>query len=203
MWLRWEIVFTSQQVSKSEPGDASILRASIILIRSGVPHGVRCYGSQDAELIWVHDGVEKKGAAVYFTGPGPFPQTDEIRVVTLKDLEPEYTGFKAKEPEFIRWYMSYVTREDLVQSPITVQSKNVQISLLAIEPAQKEIPFSSETDELYVVLSGKVIVNHGPQKGAVLDKLDGAFFGHGELHAVRNWGSEIAYIVTVKTLRGL
>lgn len=170
----------------------------------GVPHGVRCYGDEDAELIWIHDGVEKKGAAVYFTGPGPFPQTDEIRVVPFKDLEPNYSASKAKEPEFMRWNISYVGGTGMQEnhSPaLAVQSQNIHIGMLALAPAQKEVPFSSQEEETYILLQGEAIVNHGRAKGKSLERLDGMFYGSGETHAIRNYGCETAYVLTVKSFR--
>jgi mannose-6-phosphate isomerase-like protein (cupin superfamily) len=155
-------------------------------------------------LIWIHDGIERKGAVTYFTGSGPHPQNDEIQIISHKDLEPNYSAPRSKEPEFMRWNVSYVGASSGSLNHNSTQakeSKHIHIGMLALDPAQKEVPYISETEEVYIVLSGHVIVSAGSEKGRELERLDGLIFHPGEVHALRNYGRETTYILTIKSLR--
>ncbi|KAH4016014.1 hypothetical protein HBI92_030420 [Parastagonospora nodorum] len=172
-----------------------------VYIPAGVPHGVRCYGSEDAELIWIHDNIERKDAVTYFTGPGPYPQSDDIKVIRYKDLEPSYDAPRCKEPEFMRWNISYVggphgfTNHNPEQAAL---SRSIHIGVLALDPAQKEVPFSADEDELYILLDHEVVVSAGSEQGRSLERLDGVFFRRGEMRAVRNYGRKTVNFLTVR-----
>ncbi|KAJ5772698.1 hypothetical protein N7520_003227 [Penicillium odoratum] len=79
-------------------------------IPAGVSHGGRNCGTEDCDLIWVHDGIEKIGTSTYIIeGEQPDkPQVDEITIIPFADLEPNYSLPRAKEIEFMRWVVNWV-----------------------------------------------------------------------------------------------
>jgi len=166
----------------------------------GVPHGVRCYGNEDAELIWLHDGVEIKGAVKYFEGPGPFPQDDDIRIVKGDSLSPNWSCPKAKEPEFMRWLVDYVAGQHGYENynPMeSVHTTQIRISMKHILPWQREVPYESDDHEISVVLSGKPIVSYGKRKGLQLGRLDAIYYRDGASRGLKNHCNTTARILTV------
>lgn len=59
-----------------------------LYIPAGVPHAVRAIGSEDLELIWIHDGIERHDVSVYLEGDGPFPSEREVVLIPYRDLRP-------------------------------------------------------------------------------------------------------------------
>lgn len=165
-----------------------------------MPHGVRCYGSEDAELIWVHDGVEPKGSSVYLHGPGPFPQDDDITLIRYNGLEPDWSLPRAKEPEFMRWRTTYVggnTGFENYNPDLSVTNDNIYIGLHTLLPAQKDVPYETDQGEIRVVLDGKVVISEGSMKGTELQHLDSAFFHSGQSVSLRNHGKASARMLVV------
>ena len=167
---------------------------------SGVPHGVRCYGNENAELIWIHDGIELKGSAVYFEGPGPFHQEDDIRIIKDLSLVPDWSSPKAKEPEFMRWLTTYVGGHAGHENhnPFeAISSDQIYIGIKTLLPWQREVPYEAEDPELCVVLSGKAVVAHGKCKALELGRLDGIYQKDRSLRALRNHSDTSVRILTV------
>ena len=48
-------------------------------IPAGCPHGVRNCGLQDVILIWVHDGIERDGIAIYYADDHEFTNAPPIQ----------------------------------------------------------------------------------------------------------------------------
>lgn len=72
-----------------------------IYIPASVPHGIRCYGDEPVDLIWIHDAIERKGISVYWNERMRNPQDeskDEIKGVPFKDLEPSWAAGHAENP---------------------------------------------------------------------------------------------------------
>ncbi|GAB7356246.1 hypothetical protein MBLNU459_g7060t1 [Dothideomycetes sp. NU459] len=173
-----------------------------IYIPAGVPHGVRNCGTEDCELIWVHDGIEKIGTSVYYmdgivTGP---PQVEEISVINFKNLEPSYEAHRAKEVGLMRWLVNWVAGPDGYENyngNIAALSDKVAIGMTVIPPAQKQLPQVRKDAELYVVVSGKALVKV-EEKNEELHKLDGIYIPAGNSHAIRNHGNEPVCLIWVQ-----
>ncbi|MCJ1301263.1 hypothetical protein MMC08_004062 [Hypocenomyce scalaris] len=174
-----------------------------IYIPKGVPHGVRNCGTEDVELIWIHDGVEKKGASTYFLDgvvPADYKSPGEVSLVRYKDLEPSYAAFGAKEPPHLRWAINWVAGGDGYENfskGFAVTSDQVSVGLSVIGPGHKNVPHEHETAEVYVILKGKAMLNLGPGKNFEVDRLDGAYMPAGEIHSIRNHGHEPLYLMWV------
>jgi len=172
-----------------------------IYIPAGVPHGVRNCGTEDCELIWVHDGIEKIGTSVYYfdgvvTGP---PQVEEISVINFIDLEPSYSVHRAKEIEYMRWVINWVgglSGYENHNRGIAAESEKVAIGMTVLQPGQKVFPHAHEDAEIYVVLRGKGLINlgHGNQE---IQRLDGVYLPSCFEHGFRNHGEDPLYLMWV------
>ena len=67
-----------------------------LYVPAGVPHGVRTVGDMDLELIWLHDAIERNGVSTYQNASGPFPSKDEVKLVSLAYLVPDWGAKDAK-----------------------------------------------------------------------------------------------------------
>jgi mannose-6-phosphate isomerase-like protein (cupin superfamily) len=82
-------------------------------IPAGCPHGVRNCGLQDVILIWVHDGIERDGIAIYYADDHEFTNAPPIQLVRFGDLEPDWSDPGARTPGTMRWSVNWVgDRED-------------------------------------------------------------------------------------------
>lgn len=185
-------------------GNNHITRAGpldCMYIPAGVPHGVRNCGTEDCDLIWVHDGIEKIGTSVYFMdGQVPdTPQVDEISIVPFSSLEPNYGLPRAKEIEFMRWVVNWVGGPqgyDNFNRPVAMASERVAIGMTVLLPGQKTVPHCLPAGEVYVVMRGKALLNLG-EGNREITKLDGAYVAGGQVHSVRNHGDEPVHIMWV------
>jgi mannose-6-phosphate isomerase-like protein (cupin superfamily) len=182
------------QTHRAGPGDC-------MYIPKGVPHGVRNCGTEDCDLIWVHDGIEKIGTSVYYmdgivTGP---PQVEDISIIYYKDLEPSYAAHRAKEIGCMRSIVSWVAGPDGHENfnrGVATESDKVAIGMTVLQPAQKSVPHTHENAEVYVVMSGKAVINLG-KGNEEINKLDGVYIPAGNVHSVRNHGHEPLCIMWV------
>lgn len=170
-------------------------------IPAGVPHGVRNCGTEDCDLIWVHDGIEKIGTSVYFMdGQVPdTPQVGEISIIPFTSLDPSYGLPRAKEIEFMRWVVNWVGGPqgcDNFNRTVATESDRVAIGMTVLLPGQKSVPHSLKDGEVYVVMRGKALLNSG-EGSREINKLDGAYITPGEVHSVRNHGEEPLYLMWV------
>jgi mannose-6-phosphate isomerase-like protein (cupin superfamily) len=170
-------------------------------IPAGVPHGVRNCGTEDCDLIWIHDGIEKIGTSVYIWDGETvdIPQVDEISIIPFKELEPSYNLPRAKEIEFMRWVVNWVGGPegyDNFNQPVARQSEKVAIGMTVLLPGQKSLPYCLPDGEVYVVMRGKAVLNIEGEKEEIT-KLDGAYVAAGQTHSVRNHGEEPLYLMWV------
>jgi mannose-6-phosphate isomerase-like protein (cupin superfamily) len=149
----------------------------------------------------VHDGIEKIGTSVYYmdgivTGP---PQVDDITIVNFLDLEPSYASHRAKEIGHMRWSISWVAGPDGHENfnpGFASISDKVAIGMTVLQPGQKSVPHAHGDAEVYVVMSGKGVINLGDGNKEIT-KLDGVFIPPGNIHGVRNHGEEPLYLMWV------
>lgn len=172
----------------------------LLYIPPGVPHGVRNSGTEDLELIWIHDKLERGGAATYYLD-GVVTQSHPGKVELIKhaDLEPSWGLPAAKQPGFMRFVVNWVGGgEGFINYNVAraVKSENVAIGLMCIPAGNKEVPTTRPSAEAYVVVRGKVLaeLSHGKQE---LKRLDAIYLPPGDFKGVRNHGDEDAYIVWV------
>ncbi|KAE8331439.1 RmlC-like cupin domain-containing protein [Aspergillus sergii] len=170
-------------------------------IPAGVPHGVRNCGTEDVDLIWVHDGIEKVGTSVYlWDGQAPdTPQVGDISIIPFKTLQPSYDLPRAREIEFMRWVVNWVGGPegyDNFNRPVAFESDKVAIGMTFLQPGQKSVPHRLLDGEVYVVMQGKAILNLG-SRNLEISKLDGAYIAPGQVHSVRNHGEHPLYLMWV------
>ncbi|OAL36765.1 hypothetical protein AYO20_03820 [Fonsecaea nubica] len=173
----------------------------LINIPAGVPHGVRNCGSEDVEMVWLHDGVEKKGVTVYCTTEEDIrnaPGKEPITIVSLKDLEPCWSLPRAKEPEFLRWSINWIGGPSGYQNlnrGLAVESEKITAGLTVLMPGNKQPPYAQEqVSETCIIAGGKAVINLG-QGNTEVGYLDCLYFPPGLTHSLRNHGTEPAYIL--------
>lgn len=173
-----------------------------IYIPGGVPHGVRSYGEEPVDLIWVHDAIERKGTSKYWDESMPNPQDEskaEIKVVPLKDLEPNWNHEHVKEPGQMHWNINWVGGVEgstNFNGQLAVPNDKVAVGLRVIPPGHKQVISSLLNAELNVIIRGKVVVDIG-NGYEELQKMDAVYVPAGNSRTIRNHGDEPSYIVWV------
>lgn len=181
---------------RAGPGDC-------VYIPAGVPHGVRNCGTDDCDLVWVHDGIEKVGTSVYFLDgvvPADYSHPARIQTVRFADLEPSYAAHRAKEVGVMRSMISWVGGAPGYENynpGVAVVSDKVAIGMTVLQPAQKSVKHAHGDAETYVVMKGKALINMG-QGNEELGKLDGVYLQPGCVHGIRNHGEEPVYVMWVQ-----
>lgn len=166
-----------------------------LYIPPGVPHAVRTVGDTDLELIWLHDSIEKLGAAVYLDGPGPFPADDVVQLVRFADLEPDWGGIKAKEGGNLRWSMAWVTAAAAtMRGSVAVANARLGVGATVILPGNAHAIHAHAHPETYVVIRGRAIARL-EDRNFELGPLDAVYFPPGVPHALRNAGDEPLYLL--------
>jgi len=171
-----------------------------IYIPAGVPHGVRAYGEEPVDLIWVHDALEKKGTTVYWEAGMPNPQDEskeEIKIVSFKDLEPDWS--ENEEPGHLYAQYQWVTGPEgsKVHDPEhAVNNTKVGIGLAIIPEHQSRVVTTRFNSELCVIVKGKAVINFGTGNEEH-GKLDAVYFPEGISYTIRNHGEESTYVVWV------
>lgn len=159
-------------------------------IPAGCPHGVRNCGLEDVVLLWVHDGIERNGTAVYYPDDHAFAGAPEIAVVRFADLEPNWSGPGAREPGTMRWSVSWVggLAGSYDHNPSTaILNDKVAIGMTVLEPGHKQPAKALEASCLWLVASGEAITDIGNDT-EVLGRLDGLHLPAGECAGLRNHG---------------
>jgi len=169
-----------------------------IYIPAGVPHGVRCYGTEEVEVVWLHDQIEKKGTTVYYTMEDKIttPQVDEISVIKFNDLEPQWTGPNVKEPGHLHWLINWVGGKEGFTNfnpDHAAVSEHTAMGLLVVLPAQKQVSRSGSSGELYIILRGTTLVDTG-NGNVELNRLDALHLPAGKPRTFRNHGNEPVFI---------
>jgi mannose-6-phosphate isomerase-like protein (cupin superfamily) len=171
-----------------------------IYIPRGVPHGVRNIGTEDVELVWLHDGVEAKGLTVYCQTQEDIdtaPSREPIRVVTLAGLAPFWNAPRAKEPEFLRYIVSWIGGPPGFENfnrGVAVETDKIALGLTVILPGHKQVHHRHDVAEVYVILKGKAVVQHNNERKE-LGYLDSMYFPAKTIHALRNHGSDPVYVM--------
>ncbi len=170
-----------------------------LYIPAGVPHGVRTVGHEDLELIWVHDAIERWGVSQYLEGPGPFPAEDEVRLIRIDDLEPQWTAPGANETGTLRWMVNWVAGPDgRNHNPgVAVINPQLALGLTVVDPWNRHLPRRHGGDESYVVLSGAAIVEIGTERHRI-GRLDALHRPAGCEAGLRNAGDAPLYLLWVR-----
>ncbi|EXJ89879.1 hypothetical protein A1O3_02946 [Capronia epimyces CBS 606.96] len=171
-----------------------------IYIPAGVPHGVRTYGDEPVDLIWLHDALEKKGTTVYWDPSLPNPQDESketIKIVSYKDLEPNWDDAQKLPPGQMhsnRSYVSGVKGSKNFNPGKAVPNNKAALGLTVIPEGHKQIITGRANAETCVIVSGKAVVNIG-NGNEELGRLDAVYVPAGVSRTLRNHGTEPTYIV--------
>jgi mannose-6-phosphate isomerase-like protein (cupin superfamily) len=168
-------------------------------IPAGCPHGVRNCGLDDVLLIWVHDGIERNDAAVYFADDHPFGDVPPIRLVRFADLEAAYPEPDAREPGTMRWSVNWVGGLAGSADPNptgAVRNDKISIGMTVLEPGNSIPPVARMVTRLYLVVEGQAITTF-ENANTILGYLDGLHVPAGELAALRNNGPSLLRLLWV------
>ncbi len=149
-------------------------------IPAGCPHGVRNCGQEDVVLIWVHDGIERNGTAVYYPDDHRFNDAPAIELLRLADLQPDWSAPGAKEPGTMRWSANWVGGHGIA-------NPKVAIGMTVLEPGHRLPAAPRPAARLYLIAAGEAITDIGDGT-TTLGRLDGLHVPAGEMVAIRNNG---------------
>ncbi len=161
-------------------------------IPPGCPHGVRNSGMDDVVLIWVHDGIERNGTAVYYPDDHIFGDVPAIEFVRFADLEPDWSEPGARVPGTMRWSARWVHGGEATPADTkrgAIRNDRVSIGLTVLEPGHALPDTASPVTRLWLVTGGVAIVNHRTGN-EILGHLDGLHLPAGDTVAIRNNGPE-------------
>jgi mannose-6-phosphate isomerase-like protein (cupin superfamily) len=173
-----------------------------VYIPGGVPHGIRSYGDEPVDLIWVHDAIERKGTSKYWDESMPNLQDEskaEIKVVSFKDLEPNWNNDGATVPGQMHWNISWVGGVEGAMNynpELALPNDKVAVGLRVIPQGHKQVISCLRNAELNIIVRGKVVVDirNGSEE---LRKMDALYVPAGNSRTLRNHGDEPAYVVWV------
>ncbi|HVZ10379.1 cupin domain-containing protein [Rhodopila sp.] len=161
-----------------------------IYIPAGCPHGVRNSGLDDVVLIWVHDGIERHDAAIYYPDNHQFGHVPSIQVVRFADLEAAYPEPDSRTPGTMRWSVNWVSGlagSVACNRASAARNEKISIGMTVLEPGNA-IPASSyPVTRLYLVVEGRAVTRPAAAN-IVLDHLDGLHVPAGETVVLRNNG---------------
>jgi len=172
-----------------------------VYIPEGVPHAVRNSGREDLDLIWIHDGLEKKSNIVYYHNEADTPKLDGVQVIKFNSLEPHWGAPRAQEHPFLRYAVSYVggtngfTNYNPEQATI---SEKCALGLEVIYPGSRQVSQSLPANQCYVVVEGKALVTtRKGQKARVkaLGMLDAIWVPAGRVHSLSNPGEKPLWLL--------
>lgn len=170
-----------------------------VYIPKGVPHGVRNSGTEDLDLLWIHDGIEKKGLSTYYFEEGSAPKIGGVSVIKFNNLEPHWAAPKAKEAPFLRYAITYVGGKDGYINTNPKQAAlndKTALGMMVIYPGNGQVPHSLPGNQCYVICQGRALITKG-QKGEPkeLRRLDGIWIPKGTVHSIRNPGHELLWVM--------
>ena len=168
-------------------------------IPAGCPHGVRNSGMEDVVLVWVHDGIERNGTAVYYPDDHVFGDVPSIELIRFADLEPDWSGPGALVPGTMHWSVNWVhgagaTTHDTLRGAI--RNDRINIGQTVLEPGHKLPNAALAVTRLWLVTGGAAIVNTG-MGNEILGELDGLHVPAGDKVAIRNNGPEALRLLWV------
>ncbi len=168
-------------------------------IPAGCPHGVRNCGLDDVVLIWVHDGIERNDAAVYFADDHRFGDVPPIRLLRFADLEPAFPEPDAHQPGTMRWSVNWVggLAGSVDPNPSSaVRNDKISIGMTVLEPGNSIPPTPLPVTRLYLVIEGRAItkIDGGNTR---LGYLDAVHVPAGDKVSLRNNGPSLLRLLWV------
>lgn len=124
----------------------------------GCPHGVRNSGAEDVVLVWVHDGIERNDAAVYYEDDHAFGDVPAMTLLRLPGPSGEWVD--------------------------VARNERVAVGLLLLEPGEAIPPLSQPKTRFYLVIEGEMEVSGSGDR--TLSRFDGLNVPAGEPAALRN-----------------
>jgi hypothetical protein len=164
-------------------------------IPAGCPHGVRNCGLDDVVLIWVHDGIERNDAAVYYPDDHVFDQPPPIELVRFADLEADWSVPGATEAGTMHWSVNWVggLSGSIDPNPnIAVRNSKIAIGMTVLEPGHRVPTAGLPISRLYLVIQGDVVAG-----ATTLGELDALQLEPGESAVLRNAGLTTARLLWV------
>jgi mannose-6-phosphate isomerase-like protein (cupin superfamily) len=170
-------------------------------IPAGCPHGVRNCGMDDVILIWVHDGIERNGTAIYYPDDHEFTNAPPIKLVRFVDLRPDWSGIGARTPGTMRWSVNWVSHRvgSCNDSPTTtIPSAKVAVGMTVLEPGHSCPAEALPISRTYVVVGGEAITDPG-SGNTILSRFDGLHVPAGMMVAIGNNGPDPLQMLWVDT----
>ena len=171
-------------------------------IPPGCPHGVRNCGTEDVVLIWVHDGIERNHAAVYYGDDHAFHSAPPIALVRFADLQADWSEPDAREPGTMRWSVNWVGGliGSLDSNPeVAARNVNISIGMTMVGPGHSVPSAKLPVSRLYLVSDGEAIIDIGAGN-TVLGRFDGLNLPAGEAAVLRNNGPSSLRLLWVDCL---
>lgn len=170
-----------------------------VYIPKGVPHGVRNCSSEDLELLWIHDGIEVKGASTYYYTKETTPNIGGVQVIKFNNLMPHWAAPSCQVKPHLRYAVSYVGGKDgyINTNPEdAVISDKTALGINVIFPGNRQVSHSIPGRVFYCVLEGNACVTKGRdrQMKKVLNRLDGVWVQPDTMHAIENVGSGYLWV---------
>ena len=165
-------------------------------IPPGCPHGVRNSGMEDVVLIWVHDGIERNGTAVYYPDDHVFGDVPSIALVPFAGLEPDWSEQAARTPGTMRWSARWVQAGGETAHS-AVHNDRISIGMTVLEPGHAVPAEALPVTRLYLVAGGSAITATGGAN-EVLTWLDGLHVPAGDVVPIRNNGPETLRLLWVE-----
>ncbi|KAK7894331.1 hypothetical protein LTR67_006092 [Exophiala xenobiotica] len=173
-----------------------------IYIPAGVPHGVRSYGDEPAELLWLHDALEKRGSSTYWFAGDYNPQDDskeDIKVVRYNDIHPNWEAAQALPPGHMHANLNYqggVKGSQNFSPQHAVPNDKAALGLTIIPEGHKQLITGRPNAELCIIVRGKAVVTVD-NRNEELNLKDAIYVPAGCSRTLRNHGQEPTYIVWV------
>ncbi len=168
-------------------------------IPAGCPHGVRNAGMDDVVLIWVHDGIERNGTAVYYPDDHVFGEVPAIELVRFADLEPDWSGPGARVPGTMHWSVRWAGGGE-TGGPGTprgaIRNDRIGIGQTVLEPGHS-LPGTALAMTRFWLVAGGAAVVKTCMGNEILGELDGLHVPAGETVAIRNNGPEVLKLLWV------
>lgn len=169
-------------------------------IPTGVPHGVRTIGDINVKLLWLNDDLEKWGAAVYLEGPGPHPAENEITLINMTDLEPNWSAASAAGQ--MHWNVNWVAGRTVDHNPgVAVVDERISLGLCVVPPANRLQETAIDHNQLFVVIKGQALAKTHDSTVAVKQQ-DAIFFPAGADVDLRSLHDQELQLIKIVELAG-
>ena len=155
----------------------------------GCPHGVRNCGMQDVVLIWIHDGIERNGTAVYYPDSHHFGDVPSMAVVPFAGLDADWSGPGARTPGTMHWSTRWVQAGGGTLTGGAIRNDRISIGMTVLDPGHSLPADPLPMTRHYLVIGGTAITPY-QDRNEVLTWLDGLYVPSGETVVFRNNGPE-------------